>query len=64
MKPMFKSFLPGVLVVLVQAVVALSAHGQAAVEYGAAASKSTAMTSRAATASISGIRPISSRAWA
>lgn len=50
MKPMFRSFLPGVLVVLVLAVALHSAHGQAAVEYGVAASKSTAMTSRAATA--------------
>jgi hypothetical protein len=39
-----------VLVVLVQAVFVLSAFGQAAVEYGAAASKSTAITSRAGTA--------------
>ena len=50
MKIAHRLLLPGILVVLVQAVFVLSAYGQAAVEYGAAASKSTAMTSQAATA--------------
>lgn len=50
MKIMHRLLVPGMLVVLVQAVFVLSAYGQAAVEYGAVASKSTALTSKAATA--------------